>query len=188
MNRLLTFFFTLTLWCQLAVGQEEITEVPLFNSTKDHQVGVGFAITSFSSNFTYFVSPYYAFRIKRHWIAATPFYGRLDALSTQQDIAVGFDYRFYPFRNLSRNRYYIPAGVHYTYTWTKNSNRSGLFYTLGAGSEADLGKNFILSLDANFGIGQILNSNITSSERRSFGLRNRVDFYFLPTIRIAYRL
>jgi hypothetical protein len=106
----------------------------------------------------------------------------------QKDVGIGFDYRFYPFKNLNKNRFYFPIGVHYTYTWTARSERSGMFYTAGFGTEADLGKHFLLSLDANFGIGQILSAKINTSETATFGSANPLNFYFLPVIRIAYGL
>lgn len=167
-----------------ALAQDSI---PQFNQTRDHQIGVGFSITSFSSNFAYFVSPYYAYRNSRHWIAFSPFYGSLDALPKQQDVGVGLEYRVYPFKNLSRIRYYAPAGIHYTYSWLGNRTKHRLFYTIGVGSDTDLGKHFRLSLDVKFGVGQNV-SGSKKDEVQVFGVSTQPDYYFLPTIRIGYLL
>lgn len=166
---------------------QETNEKSSFNQTSEHEVGVGLAITSFSSNFTYYVSPFYAYRTKRHWIAATPFYGRLDALAQQQDIGIGVDYCIYPFKNLSRVRYYIPVGLHYVHTIYKGVRKHGMLYGIGVGSETDLGKKFRLALDANFAMGQTLGiTGITQED--PFGSDDQLNFYFLPRIRISYRL
>ena len=172
----------------LCMAQETsaITEGSLFNQRQDHQVGVGLAITSFSSNFTYFVSGYYAFHYKRHYIAAAPFYGRLDALAQQQDIGLGVNYRVYPFKNLSKVRYYAPIGVHYTYTLYKRVRKHGMLYSIGVGSETDLGKYLLLSIDANFAIGQTL--MVTGPvQEAAFGSENQLNYYFLPRIQLSYR-
>ena len=165
-----------------AIAQDSI---PQFNKTDDHQIGLGFSITSFSSNFAYFVSPFYAYRHARHWIAFSPFYGRLDALPKQQNIGVGLEYRIYPFKNLSRIRYYAPAGIHYTYSWLGNRKKHSLFYTIGVGSDTDLGKHFRLSVDVKFGLGQNV-SGSKKAEEQVFGTSTQPDYYFLPTIRIGY--
>jgi hypothetical protein len=159
-----------------------------FNQQTEHRVGLGFAITGFNSNFTYFVSPHYSFRYHRHWFGFTPFYGRLDALATQQDIGVGIDYRLYPFKNLGSTLLYFPVGVHYNYKWSNRSEKTALFYKAGFGVEALLGKHFALSLDANFGIGQTLSSKIETTEVSTFRSNNKLSFYFIPVIRISYGL
>lgn len=159
-----------------------------FNKQFEHSVGIGFAITGFNSNFTYFVSPHYSFRHHRHWIGFTPFYGRLEALARQQDIGVGLDYRLYPFKNLNATLLYFPVGAHYNYKWTSNSQKSAMIYKIGFGVEALLRKQFALSLDANFGVGQTLKSEVQQTETSSFGTSNPINFYFLPTIRISYGL
>lgn len=160
----------------------------VFNSETKSQVGIGFAISSFSSNFTYYVSPHYAFRYRRHWFGITPFYGRLDALAKQQDIGVGLDYRLYPFKNLNSTMLYFPVGLHYNYKWTNRSQKQALLYKVGFGVEAFLGKGFSLSLDANFGIGQTLSSKITSVETATFGSQNDLNYYFIPVFRVSYQL
>ena len=166
------------------VGEEEIP----FNQQVEHRIGLGFAITGFNSNFTYFVSPNYAFRYHRHWFGFTPFYGRLDAIASQQDIGVGLDYRLYPFKNLNSTLLYFPVGAHYNYKWSNRSQKTAMLYKVGFGVEALLKKRFSVSLDANFGIGQTLTSEIRSSEVSTFGSTNPINFYFLPTIRISYGL
>ena len=166
------------------VGEEEIP----FNQQTEQTLGFGFAITGFSSNFTYFVSPHYSFRYHRHWFGFTPFYGRLDALAGQQDIGVGIDYRLYPFKNLTSTLLYFPVGVHYNYKWTNKSEKSGLFYKAGFGVEAILGKRFSLALDANFGIGQTLSSKTEVTETSIPSPSNNLSFYFIPVIRISYSL
>jgi len=179
------WIFSLILISNLAFSQVQETEIP-FNKQAKSQVGIGFAVTSFGANFGYFVSPHYALRYHRHWFALTPFYGRLEAVLGQQDIGVGIDYRFYPFKNLSNTFLYFPVGVHYNYNWTDRSNRKSLFYKFGFGLEAFLGKKASLSLDANFGIGQVLSSKIVSGETSGFGKANFLNFYFIPVIRISY--
>ena len=171
----------------LAFGQVGETETP-FNQETEQSLGIGFAITGFSSNFTYFVSPHYSFRHHRHWFGFTPFYGRLDALASQQDIGVGIDYRLYPFKNLSSTLLYFPVGVHYNYKWTNQSEKSGMFYKAGFGLEALLGKQFSLSLDANFGISQTLSSKFKVTEASIFRSSDKLNYYFLPVIRISYSL
>lgn len=172
---------------QLAMGQEVFDE-PYYNTTKEHQIGVGFATTSFSGSFSYYVSPYYAFRTSRHTIAFNPFYGRLDPLPRQQDVGVGFEYRIYPFKNLNRIRYYAPLSIHYIYTWLNDRTKHGMFYTLGVGSDTDLGKHFLLSLDVKFGLGQTLHTSSSGLETLPFDNDNELNFYFLPNIRLAYKL
>jgi outer membrane protein W len=171
----------------LVANSQVINETPSFNQQEDHQLGVAFAITGFSSNFTYYVSPFYAYHVKRHWIAATPFYGRLDALGDQHDIGLGMDYRFYPFKNLNRVRPYLPASLHYTYTIRKRVSRQGILYGIGAGTETELGRNFLLTVDATFSVGQpILITGAT--EGNTLGSTNQLNFYFLPRISLSYRL
>ena len=187
MKLALSVFFALCgVWKGVALSQE-IPPPTGFNHSNDHQVGAALAITSFSSNFTYYASPFYSYHTKRHWIAATPFYGRLDALARQQDIGIGVDYRVYPFKNLSKVRYYAPVGIHYVYTIYKNLSKHGMLYSIGVGSETDLGKNFLLAIDANFGIGQTLEI-IGAAEEEALGSTNQLNFYFLPRIRVSYRL
>lgn len=168
-------------------GQVAEEETP-FNQQLEHRVGLGFAITGFSSNFTYFVSPHYSFRYHRHWFGFTPFYGRLDANAKQQDVGIGIDYRLYPFKNLNSTLLYFPIGVHYNHKWTGKSEKTAMFYKAGFGVEALLGKRFALSLDANFAVGQTLSSKIRTAERGSVGSANNLNYYFLPVIRISYRL
>jgi|GEM_PF-933245 len=167
---------------------QEIPESADFNQQTEQTLGVGFAITGFSSNFTYFVSPHYSFRYHRHWFGVTPLYGRLDALANQQDIGIGIDYRLYPFKNLTSTLLYFPVGVYYNYKWTNKSEKSGLFYKAGFGVEALLGKQLSLSLDANFGIGQTLSSKVEFTETSIFRANNELNYYFLPVIRISYSL
>jgi hypothetical protein len=162
------------------------TEGPTFNQRQDHQVGVGLAITSFSSSFTYFVSGYYAFHCKRHYVAFAPFYGRLDALAQLQDIGFGINYRVYPFKNLSKVRYYAPTGAHYTYTLYKGIRKHGMFYSVGVGSETDLGKHVLLSIDANFALGQTL-TVFGADQEAAFGSKDQLNYYFLPRIQLSYR-
>jgi len=164
------------------------TQETPFNQQTEHRVGVGFAITGFSSNFTYFVSPHYAFRYHRHWFGLTPFYGRLDALANQQDIGVGIDYRLYPFKNWNSTLLYFPVGVHYNYKWTDRGEQTAMFYKAGFGVEAILGKRFSLSLDASFGVGQTLSSKIEVAEAAAFRSSSRLNYYFIPVIRISYGL
>jgi hypothetical protein len=171
----------------LGFCQNEDTEI-LFNEQVEHRIGAGFAITGFNSNFTYFVSPHYAFRYHRHLFGLTPFYGRLEAITGQQDIGVGLDYRLYPFKNLNATLLYFPVGVHYNYKWTNRSQKTAMIYKVGFGVEALLGKRFTLSLDANFGVGQTLTANVETTENTSFGTSNSLNYYFLPTIRISYGL
>ena len=168
-------------------GQAAENEIP-FNQQTEHRIGLGFAITGFHSNFTYFVSPHYAFRYHRHWLGFTPFYGRLDALAKQQDIGVGLDYRLYPFKNLNSTLLYFPVGVHYNYKWTNRSEKTAMLYKVGFGVEALLGKRFALSLDANFGMAQPLTSKLDTPESGSFTFSRKLNFYFLPTIRLSYGL
>ena len=162
--------------------------VSSFNTEVKSQVGLGLAITSFSNNFTYYVSPHYSIRYRRHWFGATPFYGRLDAVATQQDIGVGLNYRLYPFKNLNTTMLYFPAGIHYNYKWRKRSQNQSLLYKVGFGLEAFLGKGFSLSLDANFGIGQTLTSKIEAAESGTFGSGNELNYYFIPVFRVSYQL
>lgn len=183
----LIWICSLLLVSQLTFAQSEIEEIP-FNQQKEHRIGVGFAITGFNSNFTYFVSPHYSFRYHRHWFGFTPFYGRLDALAQQQDIGVGIDYRLYPFKNLNSTLLYFPVGVHYNYKWTDSSQKTAMFYKAGFGVEALLGKRFAISVDANFGVGQTLTSKIEASESAIFRSGNNLNFYFLPSIRLSYDL
>lgn len=168
-------------------AQTESEEIP-FNEQTEHRVGFGFAITGFNSNFTYFVSPNYSFRYHRHWFGFTPFYGRLEPIAQQQDIGVGIDYRLYPFKNESGTLLYFPVGAHYNYKWTNRSQRTAMLYKVGFGVDARLGKKFAISLDANFGVGQTLTSKIQTTEASTFGSADRINFYFLPTIRISYGL
>ncbi|MDA9121050.1 hypothetical protein N9J52_03340 [Flavobacteriales bacterium] len=166
------------------VGEEEIP----FNQQTKQTLGVGFAITGFGSNFTYFVSPSYSFCYHRHWFGFTPFYGRLDALANQQGIGIGIDYRLYPFKNLTSTLLYFPVGIHYNYKWTNKSEKSDLFYKAGFGVEVILGKQFSLSLDANFGISQTLSSKVEVTEGSIFRSSEKPNYYFLPVIRISYSL
>lgn len=168
-------------------GQTE-PDTSRFNKQVEHSLGVGFAITGFNSNFTYFVSPHYSFRYHRHWFGFTPFYGRLEAITQQQDIGVGIDYRLYPFKNLNATLLYFPVGAHYNYKWTNNSQKSAMLYKIGFGVEALLGKRFALSLDANFGVGQTLGSELRQTETSTFVSSNPIGFYFLPTIRLSFGL
>lgn len=168
-------------------AQMESEEIP-FNQQTEHRVGLGFAITGFNSNFSYFVSPHYSFRYHRHWFGFTPFYGRLDALAQQQDVGVGLDYRLYPFKNLGSTLLYFPVGVHYNHKWSNKSETTAMFYKAGFGVEAILGKRFALSLDANFGIGQTLSSRIETTEIGTFRSNQNLSFYFIPVIRISYGL
>lgn len=163
-------------------------EVASFNDKSDSQIGLGVAITGFNSNVSYYVSPYYAFHLHRHWFAFTPFYGNLGGTTGQQDVGVGFDYRIYPFKNLNQTRLYFPLGIHYIYSWSKRSEQNGMFYTAGFGTEADLGKHFLLSVDANVGLGQTLATTAHSAETGTFGSSNPLNFYFLPVIRLSYGL
>lgn len=178
---------SLLLCSNLAICQVVETEIP-FNQQTEQTLGVGIAITGFSSNFTYFVSPHYSFRYHRHWFGFTPFYGRLDALANQQDIGVGIDYRLYPFKNLTSTLLYFPVGIHYNYKWTNRSEKSLVFYKAGFGVEAILGKRFSLSLDANFAIGQTLSSKTETTEESIHRSSNNLSFYFIPVIRISYSL
>jgi hypothetical protein len=182
---LITFMLHFSIKPALA---QENSESVNFSQQTEQTFGVGFAITGFSSNFSYFVSPHYSFRYHRHWFGFTPFYGRLDALANQQDIGIGIDYRLYPFKNLTSTLLYFPVGVHYNYKWTNKSEKSGLFYKAGFGVETLLGKQFSLSLDANFGIGQTLSSKVEVTETHIFRSTNQVNYYFLPVIRIGYLL
>lgn len=159
-----------------------------FNQQTEHRVGIGFATTGFSSNFSYFVSPHYSFRYHRHWFGFTPFYGRLDGVASQQDIGFGIDYRLYPFKNLSSTLLYFPVGVHYNYKWSNKSDMTAMFYKAGFGVEALLGKHFAVSLDVCFAVGQPLSSKIQPSEHGTFHSNSRPEYYFLPTIRISYGL
>ena len=178
---------SLLFFTNLAFAQVSDEETP-FNQQLEHRVGVGFAITGFNSNFTYFVSPHYSFRYHRHWFGFTPFYGRLEPIAQQQDIGVGIDYRLYPFKNLNSTLLYFPIGAHYNYKWTNRSQKTTMLYKAGFGVEALLGKRFALSLDANFGVGQTLTSQVQQTESSSFGSSNPINFYFLPTIRLSYGL
>lgn len=187
MRFLLIWICSLLMVSHLAFAQGETEEIP-FNQQVEHRVGVGFAITGFNSNFTYFVAPHYSFRYHRHWFGFTPFYGRLEALAQQQDIGLGLDYRLYPFKNLNATLLYFPVGVHYNYKWTNNSQKTAMIYKAGFGVEAILGKRFALSLDANFGVGQTLTSKVKQTETSAFGSSNQINFYFLPTIRLSYGL
>lgn len=175
------------LFSKVAFTQVAEEEVP-FNQQTEHRLGAGFAITGFNSNFTYFVSPHYSFRYHRHWFGFTPLYGRLDALARQQDVGIGIDYRLYPFKNLNSTLLYFPVGVYYNYKWTNSSQKTAMLYKIGFGAEALLGKRFALSIDANFGVGQTLSSQIETTETSSFGSPSELNFYFLPTIRISYGL
>ena len=177
-----TFFVCAIAYCQ---SSEKVIE---FNTESKSQVGIGLAITSFSSNFTYFVSPHYAYRYHQHWFGITPFYGRLDALATQQDIGLGLDYRLYPFKNLNTTMLYFPIGVHYNYKWKKRSQNQYLVYKVGFGLEAFLGKGFSLSLDANFGIGHTLTSKTDAGETATFGSDNDINYYFIPVFRLSHQL
>ena len=167
---------------------QEVTQVETFNKTANHQVGVGFAVTSFSSNFAYYVTPHYAYRLGRHQFSFSPFYGRLDAVPEQQNVGVGFEYRIYPFKNLGRVRYYSPLSVHYTYEWINSRRDHTFLYGLGAGAETDLGKNFGLSVDIRFGLGQTIDTNRNESENAVLGSDLGLNYYFLPTIRLSYNL
>ena len=171
----------------LAFAQVDEKETP-FNQQTEHRVGLGFAITGFNSNFTYFVSPHYTFRYHRHWFGFTPFYGRLDAFAQQQDVGAGIDYRLYPFKNLNSTLLYFPVGVHYNYKWTNRSQKTAMLYKTGFGVETLLGKQFALSLDVNVAVGQTLTSQVETTETRSFGSPNQLNFYFLPTIQLSYGL
>ena len=181
------FIFFSMLLSSVVFGQTDDDSVP-FNMQKQHQVGIGFASTGFSSNFSYFASPHYAFRYHRHWFGFTPFYGRLDGLAQQQDVGVGVDYRLYPFKNLSTTLLYFPVGVHYNYKWTDRSERTAMYYKAGFGVETILGKRFSISLDANVGLGQTLSSKVEVSESAAFRSVSSLTFYFIPVIRISYGL
>lgn len=170
-----------------ALGQVTEEETP-FNQQTQQSIGIGFAITGFSANFTYFVSPHYAFRYHRHWFGLTPFYGRLDALTNQQDLGVGVDYRLYPFKNLGTTLLYFPVGFHFNYKWTSSSEQTAMFYKVGFGVEAILGKRFSLSLDTNLGLGQSLNSKTQSSEETLIYTPAKLRYYFSPIFRISYQL
>ena len=172
---------------EIVLGQTPDTLIG-FSDRSEHRIGLGFAITGFHSNFTYFVSPHYTFRYHRHWFGFTPFYGRLDALAKQQDVGVGLDYRLYPFKNLNSTLLYFPVGVHYNYKWTNRSQKTAMLYKVGFGVEALLGKRFALSLDANFGMAQPLTSKLETPESGSFTFSRKLNFYFLPTIRLSYGL
>ncbi len=187
MRCLITWIFSFLIVSNLCFSQVQHEEIP-FNQQTSSQVGIGFAITSFSANFTYFVSPHYAFRYHRHWFGITPFYGRLDAIAKQQDIGVGIDYRLYPFKNLNNTMLYFPVGVHYNYKWTNSSKKTGMLYKAGFGLEAFLGKGFSLSLDANFGIGQTLSSKIQAAETATIKKTSDLNYYFVPVFRISYAL
>jgi len=182
-------FAGLTSFCLSAETFGQTVEVTTpFNQQMEHRVGIGFATTGFSSNFSYFVSPHYSFRYHRHWFGFTPFYGRLDGVANQQDIGVGIDYRLYPFKNLASTLLYFPVGVHYNYKWSDKSEKTAMFYKAGFGVEALLGKHFALSLDVCFAIGQPLSSKIQQTEHGTFRSGNDLNYYFLPTIRLSYRL
>lgn len=172
---------------QYVLGQDK-EEIPRFNETNNHQLGVGFAVTSFSSNFAYYVTPHYAYRHGRHQISFSPFYGRLDAVPEQQNIGVGFEYRIYPFKNLSKVSYYAPVSMHYTFEWFDSRRDHTLLYGLGAGSETDLGKNFGLSVDIRFALGQTIESNGNELDNAVLGSDLGLNYYFLPTIRLSYNL
>jgi hypothetical protein len=178
---------SLLLISHLSLAQVQEEKVP-FNQQTRHAVGVGFAITGFNSNFTYFVSPHYSFRYHRHWFGFTPFYGRLDALPKQHDIGIGIDYRLFPFKNLRSTLLYFPIGAHYNHKWTDQNEKSAMFYKAGFGVETLIGKHFSLSLDANFGMAQSLSSGVQQAETPSFGSSTPLSFYFLPTIRLSYGL
>lgn len=181
----LIWICNLLLVSQLTFAQSETEEIP-FNQQVEHRVGVGFAITGFNSNFTYFISPHYSFRYHRHWFGFTPFYGRLDALSKQQDIGVGIDYRLYPFKNLNATLLYFPVGAHYNYKWTNSSNKTAMLYKAGFGVEALLGKKFAISLDANFALGQTLSSHTDHQENPIPYSSSNLQYYFMPVLRISY--
>lgn len=183
----LIWICSLLLVSQLTFAQSETEEIP-FNQQVEHRVGVGFAITGFNSNFTYFVSPHYSFRYHRHWFGFTPFYGRLDALAQQQDIGVGIDYRLYPFKNQNATLLYFPVGAHYNYKWTNSSNKTAMLYKAGFGVEALLGKKFAISLDATVAVGQTLTSHSQKVEAATVHSGSPISFYFLPTIRVSYGL
>lgn len=168
-------------------GQSEMTTAP-FNEQIDQRAGIGFAITGFNSSFTYFVSPNYSVRYHRHWFGFTPFYGRLDGLPKQQDVGIGIDYRLYPFKNLNSTLLYFPIGAHYNHKWADKSQKDAMLYKAGFGVEALFGKHLAISLDANFGVGQILTSKIQSNEAPNLGSSNLMNFYFLPVIRLSYGL
>lgn len=159
-----------------------------FNEQKEHRVGLGIGIGGFGSNFAYFLSPHYAFRYHRHYFGFTPYYGNLSGLRKHQDVGVGLDYRLYPFKNRNATLLYFPVGVHFQYEWAKKSEKSAFVYKVGFGVETLLGKRFALSLDANFGIGQSLHAKQSVSETGTFGTSNRLSYYFLPVIRVSYRL
>ena len=188
MHRFLFFFLLWQLLPWFSYSQESEVSTTTFNQQTEHRVGIGFAIAGFNSNFSYFVSPHYSFRYHQHWFGFTPFYGRLDALARQQDVGLGVDYRLYPFKNQNATLLYFPVGVHYNYKWTNNSEKTALFYKVGFGVEALLGKHFALSLDANFGIGQTLSSRFEAAESTAFRSGNELNFYFIPVIRISYGL
>jgi len=184
----LLIFITVLLSSTHCMGQTKSAEDTPFNDQIEHKLGLGFAITGFNSNFTYFVSPHYSFRYHRHWFGFTPFYGRLDALPKHQDIGVGIDYRLYPFKNQNATLLYFPVGVHYNYKWTDSSQKTAMLYQAGFGVEALLGKRFAISLDANFGVSQTLTSIIAASESATFRSGNALNFYFIPVIRVSYGL
>ncbi len=183
---ILTLLFCVVL--RISGSCQDNETVSLFNLETKNQVGIGFAITGFNSNFTYFISPHYAFRYHRHWFGFTPFYGRLDALASQQDIGVGLDYRLFPFKNENTTLLYFPVGVHYNHKWSKRSQKTALLYKVGFGVNTFLGKGFSLSLDANFGIGQTLSSKLMSAESGSLGSSTALNYYFIPVFRISYNL
>jgi hypothetical protein len=183
-----TFTLLLCSFLRVSAFPQDSQKEMSFNKTIESQLGVGFAIAGFNSNFTYFISPHYAFRYHRHWIGFTPFYGRLDAITTQQDIGVGLDYRLFPFKNENSTLLYFPVGVHYNYKWSKRSQISAVLYKIGFGVNTLLGRGFSLSLDANFGIGQTISSKVIGIESSSFGSSPSLNYYFVPVFRISYSL
>ncbi len=186
MKSLSVFCFLALFSAQLCAQQTGVEQA--FNEQTEHSLGFGLAITGFNSQFAYFVSPHYALRYHRHYLAFSPFYGNFSGIRKHHDVGFGLDYRLYPFKNLSEIVLYFPLGIHYNFKWSEESEKSALLYKVGFGAETLLGKHFALSLDANFGIGQYLGSKSSSTELGSFGSAQSLSYYFLPIIRVSYRL
>jgi len=187
MNRILIFILLINV-SNLFAQKSNVGDTLSFNQTGEHRVGVSFAATGFTGNFTYLVSPNYTLRYRRHSVGLSPFYGRLDALAKQQDAGVGIDYRLFPFRNLNSMLLYFPISAHYNYKWTDRSTAHGMLYRIGFGTEVLLGRWFALTVDACFGLGQTISSQVSATEVGRFGANSTLQYYFFPSFRLYYRL
>ena len=180
-----TFVFFLTLASTLAQDADST----VFNDQKEHGISLGFSVTSFNANLTYQISPAYHYRMGRHQIMFSPFFGRLEEINGQFDFGFGLNYRLYPAKNLRITRMFIQAGADYVFQQNSTRNSQSIFYRLGPGVEVSPIEKLTVGISIDIGLIQRVSTIPNQSAEVQFeDGGSALSLKILPFVRLAYVL